>query len=518
MSDVSPLCRRYFPALVIGLSAILFVIAVTPIWLVRIPPLVDYPNHLARMHVLASGDRSPWLAEYYEIHWAVLPNLGMDAVVPPLARRLSVETAGKVFLALTLLLLAGGTIALHAVLHRRWSLWPLLAFFFLYNSVFLWGFLNYLWGLALAIWSYAAWIAWRRGPAWFVIPLFSVFGTAIFFSHLFAIGLYGIFIVGYELGEYWRAGNRDLRSALRQAAIAAAPFIVPGALLLMSPLFQTNPEDIPSWLKASPNPHGIEFANPVTILEGFKGLLRTEHVTLDRLTVLVLGGLCLAGLVTRRLSVASSMYWPLLLVTLATWLMPTNLFTGSYTEIRLPIALILLAIASTDLHLSKPGWAAAVGTVLFVFFLLRMTVIGAHWQQADIRYSEFLRALHAMPQGSRLFTAIRKRDFYSPAEFRMPSPIPTENLACWAVITNNALVSVIFSAPNQQPLRLAQPYRRYYSTGEFLAGPGTINWDAVLRDYQFLLVRRDEVLRPPIPAAVVPAFTGEHFTLYRWSG
>ena len=399
-------------ALVIGLFAILFVIAVTPIWLVRIPPLGDYPNHLARMHILASGTRSPWIAEYYEIHRAVLPNLAMDAVVPPLARWLPVETAGKLFLSLTLLLLAGGAIALHAVLHRRWSLWPLLAFFFLYNSDFLWGFLNYLWGLGLAMWSYAAWIALRRRPAWLVIPLFSVFAGAIFFSHLFAIGLYGIFILGYELGEYWRAVDRDLRSLLRQATTAAASFIVPGTLFLMSPLFQPNPEDLPSWLKASATPPGVVFASPAMVLEAFKGLLRTDHITLDRLTVLVLGGLCLAGLVTRRLSVCSSMYWPLLLVTLATWLMPGYLFTGSFAEIRLPVALILLAIASTDLHPSRPRWMAAVGIVLFAFFLLRMALVGGQWQQADQRYNEFLRALHTMPQGSRLFSAIRKRDLH----------------------------------------------------------------------------------------------------------
>lgn len=123
------------------------------------------------MHILADGGQSVWLRQYYEIHWDLLPNLSMDVVVPPLTRFMSVERAGKVFIALTFALLAGGTMALHAALHRRLSPWPLLAFF-LYNSVFLWGFLNYLFGLGLALFACALWVRLRTGSTRFVVPLF----------------------------------------------------------------------------------------------------------------------------------------------------------------------------------------------------------------------------------------------------------------------------------------------------------------------------------------------------------
>jgi hypothetical protein len=146
-----------------------------------------------------------------------------------------------------------------------------------------------------------------------------------------------------------------------------------------------------------------------------------------------------------------------------------------------------------------------------------MAVVTAHWEQADRRYGEFMQALQMMPEGSRLFSAIRKIDGYDAVDFRQPSPIPTENLACWAVISKSALVSVVFSSPNQQPLRLASPYREFFSTGDFIARFGVIEWPAVLAQYQFLLARRGETLRPPIPATLVPAFMGEYFILYRWA-
>ena len=88
----------------------------------------------------------------------------------------------------------------------------------------------------------------------------------------------------------------------------------------------------------------------------------------------------------------------------------------------------------------------------------------------------------------------------------MPSPIPTENLVCWAVITKSAFVSIIFSAPNQQPMILAPPYPSFYSTGEYLAR-NRVEWEAVERQYQYLLVRRGDIFRLPIPGSSTPTLT-----------
>jgi hypothetical protein len=49
-----------------GTSALLLV----PLFLVDVP-LLDYPNHLARMYVLASGAHDPILSSMYQQHWAV---------------------------------------------------------------------------------------------------------------------------------------------------------------------------------------------------------------------------------------------------------------------------------------------------------------------------------------------------------------------------------------------------------------------------------------------------------------
>ena len=123
---------------------LLLAIVSVPVFSTVLPPLVDYPNHLARLHLLAEGGN-----QFYAVCWAPLPDLAADLVVPALAHVIPLELAGKLFLVLIFALIAGGTLWLNRAATGRWRLWPLLAFLLLYNRILLWGFINYLFGLGL---------------------------------------------------------------------------------------------------------------------------------------------------------------------------------------------------------------------------------------------------------------------------------------------------------------------------------------------------------------------------------
>ena len=58
--------------------AALYSIAQITLYLTDVTPLLDYPNHLARMHILLNIAHSYDLQRFYEIQWAVIPNLAMD--------------------------------------------------------------------------------------------------------------------------------------------------------------------------------------------------------------------------------------------------------------------------------------------------------------------------------------------------------------------------------------------------------------------------------------------------------
>ena len=123
--------------------ALLCLILLAPLALVDMPPLLDYPNHLARAVVLAAGTSDPILSRMYAAHWAVIPNLGTDLVLPPLLHLLPVHLAGRIVVGISILLPVAGTIAYSRAVFGVYSPWPLASGLVAYNATLLLGFLNF---------------------------------------------------------------------------------------------------------------------------------------------------------------------------------------------------------------------------------------------------------------------------------------------------------------------------------------------------------------------------------------
>src|SRR5260221_451170 len=197
------------------LFAALFAAAAAPVLMCDTLPLFDYPNHLARMHILADLARSPDLQRFYEIAWRPVPDLAMDAIVPMLAQVMPLDWAAKAFVLLTLLLLVGGAAALHRTLFGVWSAWPCLAFLLLYSRILLWGFLNYLFGLGLGLCALALWIALRRLLALVYLAMPSQLATASGADRRIPL-LLGLVLVA---GSEWMAPRATARRIFLAAAL-----------------------------------------------------------------------------------------------------------------------------------------------------------------------------------------------------------------------------------------------------------------------------------------------------------
>lgn len=109
------------PSAVILAFVVLLAIVLVPVFWVEVPPLADYPNNLARAHVLLNHDKSELLRSYYDPMLTVQPNLAMDLMVMALGALMPIEWAGKAFIALTFAVFAAGVILLHHAIFRAWS-------------------------------------------------------------------------------------------------------------------------------------------------------------------------------------------------------------------------------------------------------------------------------------------------------------------------------------------------------------------------------------------------------------
>src|SRR5438477_5167904 len=130
--------------------ALLAAASFLPVLLTPIPAMVDYPNHLARMYIL-SRSSAPDANPYYEVAWALYPNLAMDLLVPRMAALIGVENATRMFLLLSQFLVVSGAILLERVVKGRIHLAGFAALIVLYCLPFAWGFINFEFGLGLAV-------------------------------------------------------------------------------------------------------------------------------------------------------------------------------------------------------------------------------------------------------------------------------------------------------------------------------------------------------------------------------
>jgi len=197
----------------------LFVVSVAPVLFVRIPAMIDYVNHLARMHLLvdaAAGRLNP----AYVIDWRLYPNLAVDIIVPWLAQLVGVETATRLFLMASQTLVVTGAIALEIAVRGRHQLSGFAALTALYSLPFLWGLLNFEFGCGVALWAIAVWIRYRDRRWQARIALHTVFVVVLFVTHLFALGIYGLTIGCYEASRI--AGYRQ---AARTFAVMGFPVV-----------------------------------------------------------------------------------------------------------------------------------------------------------------------------------------------------------------------------------------------------------------------------------------------------
>ena len=160
---------------------------------------------------------------------------------------MNVYTAGQVYTIASFILILSGTVALHRQLFGRWSVLPLIGFPLLYNNVFLVGTMNYVFGIGLALWALASWIWLRERNVVLRLAMSTLFIMGLFFCHLFAVGVYGVGLLAFELHRLWSglAGSRGAAPAERRGAKAARllldfaitglPFAPVLPLLMLSP-------------------------------------------------------------------------------------------------------------------------------------------------------------------------------------------------------------------------------------------------------------------------------------------
>jgi hypothetical protein len=491
------------------LCAALTLIITVPIWTHPLPPLSDYINHLARMHAIATLPRNPQLAAFYQINWQVIPNLVMDLVVPVFARVLNIYVAGQVFMVATFVLIMSGTLALNRVLIGRWTLLPLFALPLLYNNVFLVGLMNYLFGIGVALWALAAWIA-LRDRVWPLRYLASTaFVVVLFFCHLSSLGIYGVGILSYELWRLWERRNEPWPWRVAEFVAGGLPFLAAVPLLLSSPTLQLASQIF--WEQRG------KWDGLFYVFSDYSDIV--AFALIGVLTATLVWG------VRHRVVHFHPMIWWLLGVSAAVYVaLPRVMFETYMADQRVPIGIVFMLFACGDLELRRRLVRRGVMAVLLLLVATRLIEIDRNWSDLSDSLSQFRSSVRRIQPGSKVFVAYADRSLGEDVR-----DLGLVHAACIAIIERNALVTTAFTVVGKQVMHVKAGYRDYVDTQD--GTPPSVaqllvaaehpqqatptfwnNWTKF--DYLYVIFTEDEAPNPD-PQLLKLVADGDRFQLYR---
>jgi hypothetical protein len=377
----------------IACYAIVAALLAWPVLSVANPMLADYPNHLARLHVAAALDEIPALARHYVKRGGFYPYLPMDLIVGALRPLIGLEPAGKVFLVLSLLMPMAGAMAVARALHGRIGLWPLVVAPFCYNLLLVWGFTTYLFGLGLALFAFAGWIATER---WSWLPrlaLFSVISAIVFCSHPFAFAAYGLLFGAWEIGRTPIWSLPELRRTAGRIALAGLQVLPPVLIALHLP---------PADMGNDATLFGNVAARVIALFSPFFFSVDLEEIVC---AIVLFAALAVAW---RRgmLIFDRRMLWPVALVGAVSLVMPQTLAGIYLVHMRLPVLVVLLLLVACR-PLTLPPKVAALGVALLLAVLgVRMTVAADRLAEADRHVAELRAAGRLIEPGARVMPAM----------------------------------------------------------------------------------------------------------------
>lgn len=455
-----------------------------PFLFVHEPPLLDYPNHLARAFVLNHlHDPVFHFSAYYRADWKPYPYILWDMLLVALQQVLAVETAGKLLLVLTTVLLPVSV---------AWFLWQanrteiklsLLGCALSYNTLFLWGFTAYHLSVGLCFLMVGTWLWYRGKPSVVRAALFVVISFAAYFAHVLGFASAAFILVVYELTSFnWREWLR------------LACFLAPESLLFL-------------WARPGLSQESrVEWRPFIDKLYSLRDLPTRGYD--ERLDHIFLGGLVLCLLIAVVYNRQLRVNWRWLAVALGLFglflLLPYGWGASSDVDVRLVAPLCLLTLAVLQVG-RRARWIAVLAVGLVA---LRVFNISTGFQMETKKSAAMNRGIEQIARNATIFPLVDTCNDSDPLDYYYV------HYWAYSVIRRGAISPYLFDIPGQTPMRIT--YDAYTPEGYwehcYSAQP---DWRLVAADYDYIWSYGDNRYQRDIRDVAEKVFDETPLILYR---
>ncbi|MEI9804374.1 MAG: hypothetical protein WDN48_07820 [Pseudolabrys sp.] len=488
---------------------LLLAASLCPALLVSIPAMVDYPNHLARMYLL-SEIGAPDANPFYQTAWALYPNLAMDLIIPAMARFVSVETAARIFLLLSQVLIVTGSLAIERSVKGRMQISGFVALMFLYCLPFTFGFLNFEFGLGASLWGIAVMLMLNERPWPLRLAVNTVIVAALFTAHFFALGIYGATLGLIELQRAW-----DGKTAYRDTAWRLVVLAIPALILLAIMKFTGG---------------GIGGDESVWHLD-FKPLwlfiiLNAYNMPVSAATVCLLVGFMYFAFKHGVLTVERAGLWLAAGFAFLYVAIPSRLFGTAFVDLRMIAAAAFIVPAFITLTAPTVRWRWAAIACAVGVTLPNLAVIYFVWLSYRADYAAMIASFQHLGRGALVL--IGGSDAGDDPPLHDLASYPIYHSPTLGVHYAKAFVPDLFTMAGKQPIRPRPEYERI-NTPE--SGPVPVGILVALangktadvvpsyistwpRDFDFLYLLGPRIANP-LPNILQEVDSSRRFVLYK---
>lgn len=375
----------------------MILLAMVPFVYPPIPPITDLIGHMGRYRVELDLASSPSLQRYFDFHWALVGNLGVDLLIVPIAKIFGLELGVKLIVMAIPALTVAGMLWVAREVHHRLPPTVMFALPFATGYPFLFGFVNFALSMALAFLSFGLWLRLGRLDrtklrAAIFIPLSCV----VWLAHAFGWGVLGLMAFSAEAVRQHDKGRGWLRSGPRAALHALA--LAPPLLLMLL------------WRSGVQGGTTGDWFNWYGKLQWLTSALRDRWEPFDLAALTITVAIFIFAMLHRKLTLSRNIAFSALVLSFAFIAMPRIVFGSAYADMRLApylFAIALLAIRfKQDTHLPTARFLAWTG---LAFVLARAAATSLSLGIAADDQEAKLAALDHVPIGARVLSLVGRR-------------------------------------------------------------------------------------------------------------
>ena len=361
-----------------AIIVLLLMMSVAPIWLVRYPPLQDYPDLLMQGAILTHwGDASLGLQDLFSLKLVPVPRLAALSLLYLFGQVFEPEIAGKLTISVYLLVFPLSVFYLIRSSQRRETSAELAGFLFTYNFWFFQGSFDYL--LAMAVAFCAMGFVIRFWDSFSLPHVLAVIGFSIlcYFSHLM-----GYLAFTMIVGLLWLAtpGRRWERVPMLAAAV------LPGLALFIWYFLTTSGTSVSSAAFVTSLANKLfAFVMPLLVFFRFEPFATPLPITLANLTLwIALAAIVVSSLDRRKLVLSPRLLVVGMAVIIIILVAPVRIGSLWRFDDRLVLAAYLLLLAGLNFRsaiLRLDLLYVLLAACIFFLQVVQMQVPSSHLAQ-----------------------------------------------------------------------------------------------------------------------------------------